>query len=96
MSIAQRLRELGITLPKPTTPVANYVPWRIGGGLLFLSGVGPQQVDPAFPTGQVTRELSVEQAYQGPGCAGWRCSATPRARSARWSGWRRCLRCSAW
>jgi enamine deaminase RidA (YjgF/YER057c/UK114 family) len=64
MSIAQRLRELGITLPKPTTPVANYVPWRIGGGLLFLSGVGPQQVDPAFPGGQVTRELSVEQAYQ--------------------------------
>jgi len=64
MSAEQRLKELGITLPGPTTPIGNYVPWRIGGGLLFLSGVGPQHVDAAFPAGQVTRELSVEQAYQ--------------------------------
>jgi enamine deaminase RidA (YjgF/YER057c/UK114 family) len=64
MTAEQRLKELGITLPAPTTPIGNYVPWRIGGGLLFLSGVGPQHVDAAFPTGQVTRELSVEQAYQ--------------------------------
>jgi enamine deaminase RidA (YjgF/YER057c/UK114 family) len=65
MSAEQRLKELGIVLPGPTTPAGNYVPWRIGGGLLFLSGVGPQQTDAAFPAGQVTRELSVEQAYQG-------------------------------
>jgi enamine deaminase RidA (YjgF/YER057c/UK114 family) len=64
MSAEQRLKELGITLPGPTTPIGNYVPWRIGGGLLFLSGVGPQQTDPAFPAGQVTRELSLEQGYQ--------------------------------
>jgi enamine deaminase RidA (YjgF/YER057c/UK114 family) len=64
MSAEQRLKELGITLPGPTTPIGNYVPWRIGGGLLFLSGVGPQQADAGFPTGQVTRELSLEQGYQ--------------------------------
>jgi enamine deaminase RidA (YjgF/YER057c/UK114 family) len=64
MSAEQRLKELGITLPPPTKPIGNYVPWRIGGGLLFLSGVGPQQTDAAFPAGQVTRELTVEQAYQ--------------------------------
>jgi enamine deaminase RidA (YjgF/YER057c/UK114 family) len=64
MSIEQRLKDLGITLPPPSRPIGNYVPWRIGGGLLFLSGVGPQQVDAAFPAGQVTRELSIEQAIQ--------------------------------
>jgi len=64
MSAEQRLKELGITLPPQTTPIGNYVPWRIGAGLLFLSGVGPQQTDPSFPAGQVTRELSLEQGYQ--------------------------------
>jgi len=65
MSVEQRLKELGIVLPGPTTPAGNYVPWRIGGGLLFLSGVGPQQTEAGFPAGQVTRELTVEQAYHG-------------------------------
>ena len=64
MSIEDRLAALGITLQGPTTPMANYVPWRIGGGLLFLSGVGPQQVDAGFPAGQVSRELTLEQGYQ--------------------------------
>ncbi len=64
MSVDQRLKELGIVLPPPTTPAGNYVPWRIGAGILFLSGVGPQQVEAGFPSGQVTRELTVEQAYQ--------------------------------
>ena len=39
-----RLAELGITLPTPMAPVANYVPFVISGNLLFISGqvsVGP-------------------------------------------------------
>ena len=27
--IADRLREMGIELPKPAAPVANYVPWTL-------------------------------------------------------------------
>jgi enamine deaminase RidA (YjgF/YER057c/UK114 family) len=38
MTASQRLAELGIALPPPTTPVGSYVPARRGGGLLFLSG----------------------------------------------------------
>jgi enamine deaminase RidA (YjgF/YER057c/UK114 family) len=64
MSAEQRLKELGLVLPARTTPMGNYVPWRIGGGLLFLSGVGPAQADPTFPAGQVTDELTFEQGYQ--------------------------------
>lgn len=33
-----RLAELGIALPAPMTPVANYVPFVITGNLLFVSG----------------------------------------------------------
>ena len=33
-----RLAELGITLPNPAAPVANYVPYVITGNLLIISG----------------------------------------------------------
>ncbi len=33
-----RLDALGITLPAPPAPVANYVPWVFAGSLLFISG----------------------------------------------------------
>lgn len=42
--IEARLRELGITLPTPVAPVANYVPFRRSGTLLVIAGqvcVGP-------------------------------------------------------
>ena len=36
--VEQRLRELGIELPSPIAPVANYVPFVISGRLLHISG----------------------------------------------------------
>jgi enamine deaminase RidA (YjgF/YER057c/UK114 family) len=37
--IEARLRQLGIELPEPAVPVANYVPFATGGGnLVFVSG----------------------------------------------------------
>lgn len=36
--IDQRLTKLGITLPTPNAPVANYVPFVKSGNLLFVSG----------------------------------------------------------
>jgi enamine deaminase RidA (YjgF/YER057c/UK114 family) len=36
--IEARLRELGIELPQPATPVANYVPFSLRGSLVFVSG----------------------------------------------------------
>ena len=38
MSIEARLAELGITLPDPAAPVANYVPFVISGNLAHISG----------------------------------------------------------
>ena len=43
MSATERLKALGLTLPPPPAPIGNYVPYRLGGGLLFLSGVGPRK-----------------------------------------------------
>ena len=36
--VDDRLRELGIELPSPIAPVANYVPFVISGNLLHISG----------------------------------------------------------
>jgi len=36
--IESRLAALGITLPQPVAPVANYVPYRISGNLLIIAG----------------------------------------------------------
>lgn len=36
--IEDRLAALGITLPAPNAPVANYVPFVLQGGLLHISG----------------------------------------------------------
>ena len=38
---AKRLKELGVVLPKPAAPVANYVPAVRAGTLLFVSGQLP-------------------------------------------------------
>ena len=37
----QRLRELGLTLPRPPAPLASYVPVTVVGELLYTSGVLP-------------------------------------------------------
>lgn len=38
MSVYDKLRALGITLPEVTPPVAAFVPWVRTGNLLFVSG----------------------------------------------------------
>ena len=40
-AIDTKLKELGITLPKPVTPLANYLPWVKTGNLVFLAGQLP-------------------------------------------------------
>jgi enamine deaminase RidA (YjgF/YER057c/UK114 family) len=64
MSVEERLKQLGIVLPKVPTPVANYVPYRLAGNLLFLSGQGPRDENGNNLTGKVGAEISVEEAYK--------------------------------
>jgi enamine deaminase RidA (YjgF/YER057c/UK114 family) len=61
----QRLAKLGLTLPAVPTPVANYVPYRWAGNLLFLSGQGPKLPDGSFQTGRLGKDASVEDGYRG-------------------------------
>ncbi|MBZ9858048.1 RidA family protein [Mesorhizobium sp. CA13] len=58
-----RLKALGITLPKAPPPIANFVTYVQEGKLLFLSGQGPTEADGMQHTGKVGGNVTVEQAY---------------------------------
>jgi enamine deaminase RidA (YjgF/YER057c/UK114 family) len=60
--IADRLAELGLTLPTVAAPVAAYVPAVVHGNLVYTSGQLPF-VDGALPaTGKVGGSVSAEDA----------------------------------
>jgi enamine deaminase RidA (YjgF/YER057c/UK114 family) len=63
MSVAERLKELGLELPAPAAPVGNYVPAVRSGNLVFLSGHGPVGKDRVV-TGKLGVDLSVEEGYE--------------------------------
>jgi len=54
-----RLAELGITLPEPMAPVANYVPFVVTGNTLFVSGQVSAGPDGLFQ-GRLGEDLSLE------------------------------------
>lgn len=58
--IADRLNELGITLPAAPKPAANYVPYTLGGSLLYVSGQISQNAD-GLITGKVGTDLTAEE-----------------------------------
>jgi enamine deaminase RidA (YjgF/YER057c/UK114 family) len=58
-----RLKALGLSLPTPAVPVANYVPFVLANGFLYLSGQGPRRPDGTMATGKVGSEVGLEQAY---------------------------------
>lgn len=64
MTPEDRLAKLGITLPPPPAPVANFRIARQAGPLLYLSGQGPLETDGHLHVGRVGREVTPEQAYE--------------------------------
>jgi enamine deaminase RidA (YjgF/YER057c/UK114 family) len=60
---SERLRKLGLTLPPPRKPVANFLPYKRHGDLLFLSGQGPVSHGGVKHTGKVGLDVSVSEAY---------------------------------
>jgi enamine deaminase RidA (YjgF/YER057c/UK114 family) len=58
-SVAQRLAALGITLPVPTVPAANYVPTVRIGDQLFVSGQTPMGPDGLAYRGRLGDTMSL-------------------------------------
>jgi enamine deaminase RidA (YjgF/YER057c/UK114 family) len=58
--IEARLAELGIHLPSPMAPIANYVPWVVTGNLAVISGQVPAIDGKVSVTGQVGAEPTAD------------------------------------
>lgn len=60
-SIAHRLSDLGIQLPDPPAPVASYVPARVAGNHLFVSGQLPFMDGQLLATGPIPSSTTIEE-----------------------------------
>lgn len=60
----ERLAALGIALPTPPAPVANYVRAVTTGNLVFLAGHGPLTADGTYITGKLGKDLTLEEGYE--------------------------------
>jgi enamine deaminase RidA (YjgF/YER057c/UK114 family) len=64
--IEAKLAEIGIQLPEPVTPLAQYVPFVKSGNLLFVSGQLPMGKD-GLVTGRLTAADHAEDSTPAPG-----------------------------
>lgn len=59
-----RLKEIGVELPAPPSPLGSYVPCVQSGNLLFLSGMLPLRQGRLTRTGRVGESLSLVEAQE--------------------------------
>ncbi len=64
MTPEAKLAAMGLTLPQVPKPVGTYVPFKLDGSTLYLSGQGPRRADGSFVTGKVGRDVTIEQAQE--------------------------------
>jgi enamine deaminase RidA (YjgF/YER057c/UK114 family) len=62
--ILEKLKQLGITLPPANPPLASYLPAKISGNLVFISGQLPLKDGKLLVTGQMTPERDQEEVIK--------------------------------
>lgn len=63
MSPEQRLAEAGFFLPDPIPPTETYVPFRLAGPVLYVSGHGPRRKDGSYIQGRLASAADIETGY---------------------------------
>jgi enamine deaminase RidA (YjgF/YER057c/UK114 family) len=69
-TIEARLSELGIELPPPAAPAANYIPYTLDGRYLYVSGQLPFGPKGLAHAGKLGADITIEKGQQAAGlCA---------------------------
>ncbi len=63
-TVEQRLRDMGVELPAPAAPAANYIPYVVTGNLVYVSGQVTIADGEVRYIGKIGDNLSVEDGYQ--------------------------------
>jgi enamine deaminase RidA (YjgF/YER057c/UK114 family) len=79
MTPEEKLKTLGLTLPEVPKPIANYVPFKLDGTTLYLSGQGPRKPDGTYHAGKVGKDVTWQQAYEHARITGLGLLAAARA-----------------
>ena len=64
MTPEEKLKALGLTLPPLRTPIANFVPFKLDGKTIYVSGQGPARPDGSYYVGKVGRDFTWQEAYE--------------------------------
>jgi len=64
MTPEEKLKALGLTLPPLRTPPANFIPFKLDGRTIYLSGQGPARPDGSYYIGKVGRDFTWQEAYE--------------------------------
>ncbi len=60
----QNLKSLGIILPQPNNPIANYVNYVRTGNLIYLSGSGPDKAYEGVIKGKLGKDVTIEEGKE--------------------------------
>ena len=62
MSVAEKLKELGVTVPQPLPAMGSYIPAVLAGDLLFVAGHPPVENGKIKYKGKVGKDVTLEDA----------------------------------
>ncbi|HEV2357593.1 MAG TPA: RidA family protein [bacterium] len=77
--VERALEKMGLRLPAPGAPLANYVGAVVSGKLVFVSGHGPLRDGRVVYGGKLGRDLTTEQGYEAAQFVMLNCLASLRA-----------------
>mgnify|MGYP001282633110 CR=1 FL=1 len=62
--VEAKLAALGLTLPQPAAPAANYVPWTLANGIVYVAGQLPFKDGKLVVTGKLGDTVSLEEGQE--------------------------------
>ena len=77
--ITTRLAELGIELPEPAAPAANYIPFVVTGNLVFVSGQVTVWNGELRHIGRLGENIDIDEGYQAARLCGLNLIAQAKA-----------------
>lgn len=63
-ALERRLTELGLSLPSPAAPAANYVPWRRAGSQILIAGQLPMEAGRVAVTGRLGDDVTLDEGQR--------------------------------
>ena len=64
MSFENRIKELGLKIPKPPKPMGAYVPYVKAGKFVYIAGEKATVEDKLVYKGKLGKDLSLEEGYE--------------------------------